>query len=173
MVQIRPAKDQDMAAITDIYSAAVREGTASFETVPPDLAVMIARRDALLAADFPYLVAEYARDIVGYCYAGAYRSRPAYRFTVEDSIYISSRVHGLGIGRALLARLVAECEARGFRQMIAVIGDSNNHASINLHKALGFAHAGVIRDVGYKSGRWLDQVMMQRSLGDGAQSRPE
>ncbi|MCA0405666.1 MAG: N-acetyltransferase family protein, partial [Proteobacteria bacterium] len=119
------------------------------------------------------LVAEHDGHIVGYCYAGKYRPRPAYRFTVEDSIYVSPRMHGRGVGRALLARLIQECEVRGYRQMIAVIGDSNNLGSINLHKALGFKHTGVVKDVGFKFGRWLDQVTMQRALGDGAKTKPE
>lgn len=173
MVRIRPVQPDDLPIITDIYGGAVREGTASFELIPPDLEEMMARHAALVAEDYPYLVAEHDGHVVGYCYAGKYRPRPAYRFTVEDSIYVSPRMHGRGVGRALLARLVSECEVRGFRQMIAVIGDSNNLGSINLHKALGFKPAGVVRDVGFKFGRWLDQVTMQRSLGEGAKSKPE
>lgn len=173
MVRIRPVQNDDIAIITDIYGGAVREGTASFELVPPSLDEMMARREALLADDYPYLVAEHDGHVVGYCYAGKYRPRPAYRFTVEDSIYVSPRMHGRGVGRMLLARLIAECEVRGLRQMIAVIGDSNNHGSINLHKALGFTHVGIVKDVGFKFGRWLDQVTMQRALGEGAKTKPE
>jgi L-amino acid N-acyltransferase YncA len=173
MVKIRPATLDDMPIITEIYGGAVREGTASFELYPPDLAEMVARREALLADNFPYLVAEHEGHVVGYCYAGHYRPRPAYRYTVEDSIYISPRMHGRGVGRMLLARLIAECEVRGFRQMVAIIGDSANLGSIKLHKALGFAQIGTLKDVGFKHGRWLDQVNMQRALGDGAKSKPE
>lgn len=173
MVRIRLSNEDDMAVITDIYGGAVREGTASFELTPPTLDEMLQRRAALLAEDYPFLVAENDGHVVGYCYAGKYRPRPAYRFTVEDSIYVSPRMHSRGVGRALLARLIQECEVRGMRQMIAVIGDSNNLGSINLHKALGFKPAGIVKDVGFKFGRWLDQVTMQRALGEGAKTKPE
>lgn len=173
MVKIRPATDADMAIVTEIYGGAVREGTASFELVPPSLEEMKARRAALLKAEFPYLVAEHEKHVVGYCYVGPYRTRPAYRYTVEDSIYISPRMHGRGVGRMLLARLIYECEQRGYRQMVGVIGDSANTGSIRLHRALGFTQVGVLQDVGYKFGRWLDQVLMQRPLGEGAKTKPE
>lgn len=173
MVKIRAATEADMAIVTEIYGGAVREGTASFELTPPPLEEMLGRRAALVDADYPYLVAEHEKHVVGYCYAGPYRPRPAYRYTVEDSIYISPRMLGRGVGRMLLARLIYECEARGFRQMVGVIGDSANTGSIRLHRALGFTQVGVLQDVGYKFGRWLDQVTMQRPLGEGAKTRPE
>jgi L-amino acid N-acyltransferase YncA len=173
MVKIRPATLEDMPIITEIYGGAVREGTASFELHPPTLEEMVVRREALLVHNFPYLVAEHDGHVVGYCYAGPFRPRAAYRFTVENSIYVSPRMQGRGVGRVLLARLIAECEVRGYRQMVAVIGDSTNLGSIRLHKALGFAHIGTLKDVGFKFGRWLDQITMQRALGDGARSKPE
>ena len=165
---IRAAEPRDLAAITRIYAHAVIHGTASFETEPPDEAEM-ARRQALLSAGgHPFLVAELAGAIVGYAYAGPYRPRPAYRFTVEDSIYIAPDAQRRGIGRALLERLLDEAATRGFRQMIAVIGDSAQTPSIALHAAFGFRHIGTLTAVGFKFGRWLDSVLMQRTLGKGA-----
>lgn len=165
---IRPVRDADLPAIRDIYAHAVAHGTASFELDPPDLAEMTRRRDALVAAGYPYLVAaatgDAAAPVLGYAYAGAYRPRPAYRHTVEDSIYVDPAAAGRGIGRLLLAALVAEATARGFRQMIAVIGDSANAPSIRLHAAAGFDMIGALRAVGFKHGRWLDSVLMQRAL---------
>ena len=171
-VAIRPATEADLAEITGIYADAVLHGTASFETVPPEEAEMARRRQAVLAAGLPYLVAEDGGRVLGYAYAGPYRPRPAYRSTVEDSIYVAPDAKGRGIGRALLARLIADVEARGFRQMVAVIGDSGNAASIGIHRALGFAHVGTLKDVGYKHGRWLDSVLMQRPLGAGPATPP-
>jgi L-amino acid N-acyltransferase YncA len=171
-VRIRPAVPDDIAAITRIYTFAVEHGTATFEIDPPDEAEM-ARRHAALAADgYPYLVAERGGAIAGYAYAGTYRARPAYRWSVEDSIYIAPEFHRQGIGSALLTRLIAESGARGFRQMIAVIGDSAQIPSIAVHARAGFAHIGTLRAVGFKHGRWLDTVLMQRPLGSGDTAPP-
>ena len=169
---IRPARPTDLAAITRIYAHAVSHGTASFELEPPEQAEMARRQDALIAGGFPYLVAEGDGGILGYAYAGPYRARPAYRFTVEDSVYIAPEAQRHGLGRLLLDALIAESEARGYRQMIAVIGDSAQHASIALHKGLGFRLAGTFEAVGFKFGRWLDTVLMQRPLGQGAETKP-
>ncbi|HWK65199.1 MAG TPA: GNAT family N-acetyltransferase [Rhizobiaceae bacterium] len=164
---LRPGEHMDIAAITAIYGDAVRYGCASFELDPPDETEMAGRFEALIGSGFPYLVAEIAGRVAGYAYAGRYRSRPAYSATVENSIYVDPRRQGRGVGRALLAGLIAEAEARGFRQMVAVIGDSANLASIRLHESQGFAHVGTLRSVGWKHGRWLDTVLMQRRLGPG------
>ncbi len=169
---IRPTTAADIPAITRIYDQAVREGTASFELTPPDEAEMMRRYETLQAGDHPYVVAQIGGAVVGYAYAGTYRARPAYRWTLEDSVYVDIAAHSRGIGRALLGRLIAEAEARGFRQMIAVIGDSANAASIELHRALGFRMVGTFENVGFKFGRWLDSVLMQRALGDGAKTAP-
>jgi len=171
-VLIRPVRPADIAAITRIYVHAVQHGTASFELDPPDANEMARRLDALNVGGFPYLVAEVENEILGYAYAGPYRARPAYRFTVEDSVYIAPDAQRQGLGRALLDRLIVESEARGYRQMIAVIGDSAQHASIALHAALGFRMIGTFEAVGWKFGRWLDTVLMQRPLGQGAASEP-
>jgi L-amino acid N-acyltransferase YncA len=171
-VSIRPALAGDIAAITRIYAHAVEHGTASFELEPPDEAEMARRYRALLAGRFPYLVAERAGLVVGYAYAGPYRARPAYKWSVEDSIYIAPEFHRRGIGALLLARLVADSEARGFRQMIAVIGDSAQTASIAVHSAAGFDLIGTLRSVGFKHGKWLDTVLMQRALGSGDAAAP-
>jgi L-amino acid N-acyltransferase YncA len=164
-VSIRPSGPGDIAAITRIYAGAVEHGTASFEIEPPGEAEMARRQQALLAGRYPYLVAERAGRVAGYAYAGPYRARPAYRWSVEDSIYIAPEFHRQRIGSALLARLIEEAQLRGFRQMIAVIGDSTQTASIALHAAAGFALVGTLRSVGFKHGRWLDTVLMQRPLG--------
>ena len=173
---IRPARDEDIAAITAIYAEQVLKGTASFELTPPSEAEMAGRRATILAAGLPYLVAELeaapAPRIAGYAYAGPYRPRPAYENTVENSVYVDRDCRGKGVGRALLAALVDACEKAGKRQMIAVIGDSANRPSIALHAALGFHHAGTLENVGFKHGKWLDSVLMQRALGEGAESPP-
>jgi L-amino acid N-acyltransferase YncA len=171
-ISIRPAGPDDLAAITRIYANAVRHGTASFEIDPPDQAEMARRFDALVAAGFPYLVAQRAGAVAGYAYAGPYRARPAYRWTVEDSIYVAAEQQRRGIGRALLARLITEAERCGFRQMIAVIGDSDQPGSIALHAAAGFRIIGTLAAVGFKFNRWLDSVLMQRALGEGATTPP-
>ena len=170
--EIRRASVADLPSITEIYAREVREGTATFELVPPDLAEMTRRFQALTDRGFPYFVAELDGEIAGYAYASSYRPRPAYRFTVENSVYLKPAIHRRGIGRQLLERLIAECEARGFRQMIAVIGDSANAGSIGVHAACGFKMIGTHPSVGLKVGRWLDTVMMQRELGPGASTVP-
>jgi phosphinothricin acetyltransferase len=169
---LRPALVADVPSITAIYAHAVEHGTASFELEPPDEAEMTRRQRSLMEGGFPYLVAEHAGRIAGYAYAGPYRPRPAYRFSVEDSVYVHPESQGLGVGRALLNALIQEATARGFRQMIAVIGDSLQEPSIALHRAAGFHHLGTIRNVGFKHGRWLDTVLMQRALGEGADAPP-
>lgn len=171
-MNIRPTVAADIPAIARIYGHAVLHGTATFELEPPTDDEMMRRFDKLRAGGFPYVVAEIGGAVVGYAYAGAFRERPAYRFTVEDSIYIAPEMHKRGIGRALLTRLIADSEASGFRQMIAVIGDSAQAGSIALHRACGFRDAGVFAAVGFKFGRWLDTVQMQRALGEGSRTTP-
>ncbi len=171
-LEIRPADVADLPFVTEIYADAVRFGTATFELVPPDLAEMTRRFQRLIDGGFPYFVAVLDGGVIGYAYAGAYRPRPAYRFTVENSVYLQPAIHRRGIGRQLLQRLIAECEARGFRQMIAVIGDSANAGSIGVHAKCGFQMIGTHPSVGLKFGRWLDTVMMQRALGEGASTVP-
>src|SRR3954471_20548910 len=169
---VRPATPADIPAITRIYAHAVRHGTASFELEPPDEAEMMRRQRTLLDRGYPYLVAEIGGAVAGYAYAGPYRTRPAYRYTVENSIYIAPQAHRRGIGRLLLDRLIAECEARNYRLMIAVIGDSAQAPSIELHRAAGFRMVGTFEAVGYKFDRWLDSVLMQRALGPGSSAPP-
>jgi L-amino acid N-acyltransferase YncA len=169
---IRSAQPSDIPAITRIYEHAVLHGTASFEIEPPDETEMARRQRVLFDGGHPYLVAEANGVVLGYAYAGPYRARPAYRWSVEDSVYIAPEAHRRGIGRMLLESLIAESERRGFRQMIAVIGDSAQTASIELHRALGFRLIGTIVSVGFKHGRWLDTVLMQRPLGRGDTSTP-
>ena len=171
-VSIRAATLADIPAITRIYAQSVSTGTASFELEPPDEAEMARRMQALLDGGYPYIVAEIGGAIAGYAYAGSYRPRPAYRFSVEDSIYVDPSAQRRGAGRLLLERLIEECERRGFRQMVAVIGDSAQTPSIELHRALGFRMVGTVENVGYKFGRWLDSVNMQRALGPGATTKP-
>jgi L-amino acid N-acyltransferase YncA len=171
-VIIRPAAPADMAAITGIYADAVVNGTASFEIEPPDQAEMTRRQAALLNIGYPYLAAESEGAIAGYAYAGPYRSRPAYKWSVEDSIYVAPAMHRKGIGGLLLARLITESAQRGFRQMIAVIGDSAQIGSIAVHERAGFSHIGTLRSVGFKHGKWLDTVLMQRALGKGDTTTP-
>ena len=172
-VVVRPIKTSDIPAMTRIYADAVEHGTASFELTPPDEAEMARRMQYLLSDGFPCLAAEFAGALRGYAYAGPYRTRPAYRSTVEDSVYVAADMSRRGIGRTLLDALIDASAARGFRQMIAVIGDSTKQtASIELHKTLGFRHVGVLQDVGFKHGRWLDSVLMQRALGPGNATDP-
>jgi phosphinothricin acetyltransferase len=169
---IRAAMPKDMAAITAIYRPAVLAGTASFELEPPGEAEMLARYRAVIDGGYPYLVAECAGSIAGYAYANAYRSRPAYRYTVEDSVYVAPDAQGRGIGGALLASLVGRASEAGFRRMIAVIAEEAHRASIALHRRAGFTPCGTLPAVGYKFGRWLDVVLMQLPLGEGANTRP-
>lgn len=164
---IRAARATDLPSIQAIYAHFVETSTASFELVAPDLAEMTARFEAIRARGFPYIVAEIDGIVAGYAYAGTYRARAAYDYTVEDSVYIAAEHQGRGLGRALLGALIKICTEVGYRRMIAVIGDSANAASINLHLAMGFAHAGVLPSAGWKFGRWVDSVMMQRALGQG------
>jgi L-amino acid N-acyltransferase YncA len=170
--RIRPATPADIESITRIYAQAVRHGTASFELDPPAAEEMMQRYLGLREHGFPYLVAESAGAIAGYAYAGPYRARAAYRWTVEDSIYVEGSFQRRGIGRALLDKLIAQSEERGFRQMIAVIGDSAQTPSIALHQARGFRIIGTFASVGFKFGRWLDSVLMQRALGQGDGAPP-
>ena len=163
----------DIPVITRIYAHAVEHGTASFELTAPDEAEMARRMQALLDGKFPYFVAELDGAVVGYAYASLYRTRPAYRFTVENSVYVAPEIHRRGIGKALLIELIEACTALGFRQMIAVIGDSNQAASIGVHRACGFEPAGNLRNIGFKFGRWLDTPLMQLSLGPGGTKEPQ
>ncbi len=169
---VRPSVEADIASITDIYAHHVLHGSASFETEPPPAVEMQSRRAGLLARALPYLVAEQEGRIVGYAYAGPYRPRPAYWNTVEDTVYLRPDAVGQGIGRLLLSELVVRCAALGLRQMIAVVGDSGNLASIRLHERSGFRLVGVLHAVGYKQGRWLDSVLLQRALGDADTAPP-
>jgi L-amino acid N-acyltransferase YncA len=171
-VLIRPATPADIGAITRIYAHAVVHGTASFEIEPPAEAEMARRRQVLLAKGFPYLVAEIAGAVAGYAYAGPYRDRRAYDWCVEDSIYVAPEFYRKGIGRLLLTRLIADAERLEDRQMLGVIGDSANTASIAVHAAVGFRLIGTFQSIGFKHGRWLDTVLMQRSLGTGDTTLP-
>ena len=170
---LRPATASDVAAIAAIYRAAVLGGTASFELEPPSEEEMLRRYRIITDAGYPYVVAELDGRIVGYAYAGAYRARPGYRFTVENSVYVAPEAQGRGIGRALLLEVIAACTAKGCRLMVAVIGDSANFASISLHRRAGFKFCGTIHSVGYKLGRWLDSVIMELPLGEADRSAPD
>ena len=169
---IRAAVAVDLSAITAIYEEAVLHGTATFEIEPPDLAEMTRRFEALTGAGFPYFVAVDGDQVLGYAYAGSYRPRIAYRFTVENSIYLAPAAQRRGIGSRLLVALIESCAAKGFRQMVAVIGDSANAGSIAVHRNAGFAMVGTNSNVGFKFGRWLDTVSMQKALGDGGETLP-
>ena len=169
---IRSSRHADVPAITAIYAHFVDTGTASFETEPPDEAEMHRRREALLHGNFPFVVATLGGRVCGYAYAGPYRTRAAYRYSVENSVYVEHAAQRRGAGTALLHALIRDCTNLGFRQMVAIIGDSAQAASIRLHRAAGFEKAGTLRNVGFKHGRWLDSVLMQRRLGDGASTLP-
>jgi L-amino acid N-acyltransferase YncA len=171
-VIVRPSRDADVAAIAAIYGHHVLNGVASFEEVPPPADEIGRRREEILARGLPYLVGERGGRVVGYCYAGLFRTRSAYRFALEDSIYIDPAEVGRGIGRKLLQPLIERCTEGGYRQMIAVIGGSETAASIRLHQALGFVPIGVLPAIGFKFGRWIDTVLMQRALGPGADTLP-
>lgn len=169
---IRAATPEDSSAIAAIYDAAVLAGTASFELDPPGPDEMARRQQAIMDAGYPFLVMEEEGRVVGYAYVSAFRPRVAYRHTVENSIYVDETMHGRGIGKALLEALITACEARDFRQMVAVIGDSGNAGSIALHRACGFAPIGILPATGFKFDRWIDTVLMQRALGPGAGAPP-
>ena len=173
-IVIRAASAADLDTITEIYADAVTHGTASYELEPPSRTEMGNRFDGLTAGGFPYLVAEKDGAVLGYAYAGAFRPRPAYRFIVEDSVYVAPDAKGQGIGLKLMRSLIAAAEAAGFRQIIAVIGDGHaDSASVRLHEKLGFRHSGRLEGSGYKHGRWLDTVFMQLSLNGGASLPPD
>lgn len=173
-ITIRPAEDADMDAVTAIYAHHVLHGLASFETEPPDATDMRLRRADVVAKGLPYLIATDNDDaVLGYAYVNIYRPRVAYANTVENSIYLRPDAIGRQIGQRLLSALIDACKACGLRQMVAVVGDSANLASIGLHEKLGFRRVGVLTNVGYKHGRWLDSVLLQRELGPGARTPPE
>lgn len=163
-MHIAPAEARDMPAITAIFAQEVTHGLATFEEVPPSEADMTARWQGAIEAGYPFVVARAGERVLGYAAAGAFRPRPAYRFSVENSVYVAKDARGQGVGRTLLSEIVTQCEAGPWRQMVAVIGDSGNAGSIALHTSLGFTHRGILRDVGFKFGRWVDTVMMQRAL---------
>jgi L-amino acid N-acyltransferase YncA len=169
---IRPSRVADVAAIAAIYGYHVLHGVASFEEVPPETSVIARRRGEIIAGGLPYLVAEREGRVVGYCYAGPFRPRIGYRFTLEDSIYIDAAEVGRGVGRRLLEALLVRCTELGYRQMVAVIGGRETVASIRLHERLGFTEIGAFTAVGFKFGRWIDTVLMQRALGPGAAALP-
>ncbi len=172
-VLVRPSGASDLPAIQAIYAHHVTHGLGTFEETPPGAEEMAARRLAIVERGLPHLVAEADGRILGYAYAGPYRPRPAYRYTVEDSVYVAPEAVRHGVGRALLTALIEFCEAGPWRQMVAVIGDRGNTASIALHAALGFHEAGHLRAVGFKLGRWVDVVIMQRALGAGDVGDPD
>lgn len=172
-VVLRDASEADMAAVLDIYTHHVLHGLATFEEEPPSLGEMKLRRNAAVAMGLPYLAAERAGQIVGYAYATSYRPRPAYRFAIEDSVYVRDGFSGQGIGSALLGELIERCSQGPWRQMLAIIGDSGNEGSIALHRRMGFSHTGTFRSVGFKLGRWVDTVLMQRGLGKGDETPPD
>lgn len=174
-ITIHPATPADIPAITAIYAHAVLNGRASFELDPPDETEMLRRLEATIHGGHPYIVCEDAgsKAVLGFAYAGPYRPRPAYRWTVESSIYVAPENQGKGIGKALLSALIDEATRRDFRQMVAVVGDSDNVTSVALHEALGFEKTGVFKDVGRKFGQWLDIVMLQRALGSGSDTPPK
>jgi L-amino acid N-acyltransferase YncA len=165
---VRAATDADIDAITAIYAAEVRDFVNTYEYDAPDAEEMLRRMHAIFAGGYPFLVAEVKGQVAGYAYASSFRSRIGYRYTVENSVYVAAGWQGRGIGSALLERLVVECEARGFRQMVAVIGEAANSASIRLHERHGFRHIGIFPGIALKHGRWLDTVFMQRALGAGS-----
>lgn len=172
-ITLRDATAADAKAIQEIYATHVLTGLASFEEIPPDVEEMARRMTEITARGLPYLVAEIDGRIGGYAYASPFRNRSAYRYTVEDSVYIADDALRLGLGRALLSAVIERCTAAGYRQMIAVIGDTANEGSIGLHAHLGFEAIGSMPAVGFKFGRWVDSVRMQRALGDGARTPPD
>jgi len=173
MPLIRPSTEQDLGAITRIYAHHVQHGTGTFETTPPTEAEMASRRADVLSKQLPWLVLEDAGQVIGYAYGNWFKPRPAYRFSVEDSIYLAPEAAGKGLGRALLAELLARLEAGGIRKVMAVIGDSANAGSVGVHTTLGFERIGVVKSCGWKFDRWLDIVLMEKTLGAGDTTRPE
>ena len=169
---IRDSIESDMAAIRRIYEHHVVNGLGSFEEKPPSVAELKRRRRRVIELGLPYLVCEIDGAVIGYAYAALYRERSAYRYTLEDSIYVDEKATGRGVGQALLSAVIARCEAGGWRQMVAVIGDSSNAASIRLHESAGFRLVGTLRSVGFKLGRWVDSVLMQRNLAAGDRAPP-
>lgn len=170
---LREAAERDLGAIAEIYAYHVLNGLGTFEEVPPDVAELGRRRSEIIGRGMPFLVAEAASGaVVGYAYVSLFRTRSAYRFCVEDSVYVAPGVVRHGIGRALLGEVIARCAEAGYRQIVAVIGDSGNAASIGLHAALGFERVGTLLAVGFKLGRWIDCILMQRSLGEGGATTP-
>ncbi len=172
-MRIRPAEPEDLAEITGIYGDSVINDTASFELVAPDVTEMAIRWQRIVGAGYPYLVAVIDGAVAGYAYAGPYNKRPGYQSTLENAVYVNKSFHQRGIGKALLSDLIEMTKRMGIRQMIAVIGGIDNVSSIRLHERLGFDKAGTLKNVGYKHGRWLDVVIMQRSLGDADQTPPQ
>lgn len=170
---LRDAQPDNASAIQEIYAEHVLTGLASFEEVPPDSSEMLRRMEEIRSAGLPYLVAELDGAVRGFAYASPFRNRSAYRYTVEDSVYVASDALHRGVGKALLGAIIERCTMLGYRQMIAVIGDSANDASIGLHAHLGFTMSGTMPAVGYKFGRWVDSVRMQRALGPGASIQPD
>lgn len=173
MITIRPVSEADWPAIAAIYAHHVQHGTGTFETEPPSEVEMRKRGQDVLAKGLPYLIVCDAQTVMGFAYANWFKPRPAYRFSAEDSIYLHPNAAGRGLGRLLLSELLRQLETRGVRQVLAVIGDSNNQGSIGVHRSLGFAHQGVMRHCGWKFGQWLDVVLMQKAIGAGATSAPE
>ena len=169
---VRPSAAADAAALTDVYADAVLHGLGTFEETPPTPAEMVRRRGRVVAHGLPHLVAEDGGRVLGFAYAAPFRPRPAYRFTAEDTVYVHPGAKGRGVGRALLQAVTDGCRARGLRQLVALIGDSGNAASIGLHAALGFEHAGTLPAVGFKHGRWVDVVWMRLALNGGDQGPP-
>jgi len=170
---IRDAQESDAQALAAIYGHHVLHGFGTFEELPPSAAEMAARRAAIVEHGLPYIVAETGGKVLGFAYAGPFRMRAAYRYTVEDSVYIAPDAVGQGVGKAVLEAVLTSCEAMGLRQVVAVIGDSENAASIGLHRSLGFEHAGVGKGFGYKHGRWVDIVWMQKALNGGLWTEPD
>ncbi|GAA0235777.1 GNAT family N-acetyltransferase [Castellaniella daejeonensis] len=171
-IRVRDAADEDIAVIQAIYAHHVLNGISTFEEIPPSVDEMASRRDAIIRSGLPYLVAEVDGRVVGYCCAAAYRARPAYRYAIENSVYVEDGMDGKGVGSALLRALITRCEAGPWRQMIAVIGDRANTSSIILHQNCGFRHVGILTGVGFKLGQWVDTVLMQRALGGGTGTPP-
>lgn len=172
MPLIRPSRDEDISAITAIYAHHVLHGTGTFETEAPSAADMASRRADVLSKGLPYLVAEQDGEILGFAYGNWFKPRPAYRYSVEDSVYLAPNLDGKGLGRALLAELLARCEAAGIRKVMAIIGDSANAGSVGVHRALGFTQVGIVEACGWKFGAWRDIVIMQKTLGAGSMQPP-